>query len=174
MGLTFAELTETALGPLSFVAGDRGLQRVAFSPLNVLKAEAQLVDVEPSLLGLETLGELIGEMNEFLFGIRKLFSVTIDWDVLSGFQKQVLMLTAGIPFGQYLTYGGIAQQLGKPGAARAIGRALRDNPMPIVIPCHRVIGSDGRLVGYEGGLDAKAFLLRLEGHKVAGGRVVVQ
>jgi len=84
------------------------------------------------------------------------------------------MATAEIPFGQYLTYGGIAHQLGKPGAARAVGRALRDNPMPIVIPCHRVIGSDGRLVGYEGGLDAKAFLLRLEGHNVASGRVVVQ
>lgn len=171
MGLTFGELTDTPVGPVSFVAGDAGLQRISYQPLKVLKAEQDLFEDKPSLNGLETVGILLAEINEYLFGIRKSFSVHIDWDVLEGFQRQVLEFTAEIPFGEIKTYGEIAEKLGKPGAARAVGGALGRNPMPIVIPCHRVIGSEKQLIGYTGGLDKKAFLLGLEGHFIEDGRI---
>lgn len=171
MGLTFAELTESPLGPISIIAGDDGLQRVAFTSLKLLKAKLDASENEPSFKGLEIAGTLLSEVNEFLFGIRTSFSVDIDWGVLEGFQRQVLELTAELPFGQLTTYGAIAKSLGKPGAARAVGRALGDNPMPILIPCHRVIGSDRSLRGYTNGIKTKAFLLGLEGHLVDMDRV---
>ena len=171
MGLTFGELTDTPVGPVSFVAGDGGLQRVSFQPLQALKAEQGLFEEKPSLEGLKTIGILLAELNEYLFGIRKTFSVKVDWNVLEGFQRQVLELTADIPYGELNTYGEMAEKLGKPGAARAVGGALGRNPMPIVIPCHRVVGSGMKLVGYTGGLDNKAFMLGLEGHLIKEGRI---
>jgi methylated-DNA-[protein]-cysteine S-methyltransferase len=116
-------------------------------------------------------GTLLEELNEFFFGIRKTFSVMIDWKGIEGFQHQVLAQTSSIPFGEVSTYGEIAKQLGKPGAARAVGQALHNNPMPIIIPCHRVLGANGELRGYAGGLEAKTFLLNLEGHKIIDGRL---
>lgn len=174
MGFTYAELTDTPVGPISFFAGENGLQCVAYAPLKELKASQPFLEEKPSLKGLETVGTLLVEINEYLFGIRKSFSVEIDWDILSSFQREVLRLTADIPFGGIRTYGGLASQLGKPGAARAVGTALGDNPMPIVIPCHRVVGSDLRLRGYAapGGIMMKAFLLELEGHTLDGDRIV--
>jgi methylated-DNA-[protein]-cysteine S-methyltransferase len=166
LGLTYAELSETPLGPISFIAGDRGLQRVAFSSLHALKETAAGSGTEPSLGGLQTLSGLIQEVNAYFFGLQKTFSMDVDWAVLQGFQSHVLARTAEIPFGEVMTYGDLAQELGAPGSARAVGRALGANPMPLVIPCHRVIGSDLRLCGYAGGLEKKAYLLELEGHMV--------
>jgi methylated-DNA-[protein]-cysteine S-methyltransferase len=166
LGLTFAQLEETPIGPISFLAGDQGLRRVAFSNLMTLKESQSISDNVPSLRGLETLATLLVEMNAYLFGRLRAFSVDIDWDVVGGFQQQVLKMTAEIPFGGVSTYSAIAEHVGKPGAARAVGVALSRNPLPIVIPCHRVIGSDHKLHGFIGGLEAKAFLLSLEGHKV--------
>lgn len=173
MHLTFGELTETPLGPISFIAGDNGLQRMSFLPLKLLKAQGNYQEGDASLKGLETISALLVEINEFLFGIRKEFSVDVDWNVVQGFQREVLQLTYGIPYGEFLTYGEIAAALDKPGSARAVGRALSNNPIPIVIPCHRVIGADGYLRGYAapGGVKAKSFLLELEGQKIEGGRV---
>lgn len=171
MALTFGELLETPVGRISFIAGDAGLQRVAFMPLKLLKKQLNISESTPSLPGLQITGTLLSEFNEFLFGIRKSFSVEIDWDVVKGFQRDVLTLTAQIPYGQLLTYGEIARCLGKPSAARAVGAALGSNPMPIVIPCHRVIAADGRLQGYLGGVKTKVFLLGLEGHQIVGERV---
>ena len=168
MGRTFGELTHTTLGRISFSAGDHGLQHLCFCSLTALKERFNFKDLAPSLQGLEDVGTLLAEMNEYLFGIRRTFSVMIDWDSIPGFQRDVLELTASIPFGEWLTYGEIAKQIGKPGAARAVGHALRDNPMPIIIPGHRVLGAGGELRGYIGGLEIKAFLLHLEGHKVTG------
>ena len=172
MSLTFAQLDETPIGPISFMAGDQGLRRVAFTNLVTLKESLSILDNVPSLKGMETLATLLVEMNAYLFGIRRNFSVDIDWDVMRGFQQQVLRLTAAIPFGSVSTYGAIAEQMGKPGAARAVGMALSRNPLPIVIPCHRVIGSDQRLHGFIGGVETKALLLRLEGHTVINHLIV--
>ena len=174
LGLTYAELTDTPLGVLSFVAGDRGLQKVAFLPLKELKASLGHVESEASMAGLQILSDLMQEMNRYLFGLLRTFSVEVDWKRLDGFQAQVLARTAEIPFGETLTYGELAREIGQPGSARAVGRALGANPMPVVIPCHRVIGSDGHLRGYTGGLVKKQFLLNLEGHRILNDRLQPQ
>lgn len=120
----------------------------------------------PSLTGWEIVSKLLVEINAYLNGLQRQFTVDIDWASLDGFQRQVLRITCEIPYGQFSTYGAIAEKLGKPGAARAVGLALGRNPMPIVIPCHRVIGSDRRLHGYLGGKEIKTYLLTLEGHTI--------
>ncbi len=106
----------------------------------------------------------LAHLREYFAGKRQVFPLEIAWRTLSAFQRQVLQATAAIPYGETRTYGQIAAAIGKPGAARAVGRALASNPMPIVIPCHRVVSADGRLHGYSGpgGLTTKARLLALE------------
>jgi O-6-methylguanine DNA methyltransferase len=113
-----------------------------------------------------------GVMQELrLYLQRKLsrFSIPIDWRFVTGdFQRQVLQLTSRIPYGQVYTYGEIAQKIGKPKSARAVGQALGANPIPIVVPCHRVIAGGGKLGGFSGrpgqaGLELKKRLLQLEG-----------
>ena len=166
MELTFAELTESPIGTISFMAGETGLKKVSFCALSVLKNDLNLRDAMPSLQGLNILGQLLAEMKKYLLGQQKDFTIAIDWNIFGGFQSRVLEMTAKIPYGEVLTYGDIARRLSMPKAARAVGNALRSNPVPIVIPCHRVIGSDGGLAGYIGGLERKAYLLRLEGHTI--------
>ena len=119
----------------------------------------------------EMIKQLIGELNGYFSGNLFQFSIEINWELFSGFQKEVLSLTTTIPYGAVWTYGELARKLGRPGGARAVGNALGSNPLPILIPCHRVIGSDGLLHGYAGGVDTKAFLLSLEGHRIVGDRV---
>jgi methylated-DNA-[protein]-cysteine S-methyltransferase len=106
----------------------------------------------------------VEQVCEYLAGDRTQFDLPIDWDVLRPFQRQVLQATFAIPYGETTTYGGLAQQVGRPRAARAVGRAQATNPMPLVIPCHRVLGSDGKLHGYGAheGLKTKSWLLELE------------
>jgi methylated-DNA-[protein]-cysteine S-methyltransferase len=105
------------------------------------------------------------QLDEYLRGERKAFHLPIDWSMLRPFQIQVLQIVFSIPYGQTRTYGDIAYEIGNPRAARAVGRANATNPMPLVIPCHRVIGADGKLRGYGGGqgLATKEWLLKLEG-----------
>jgi methylated-DNA-[protein]-cysteine S-methyltransferase len=111
--------------------------------------------------------DVLKQVCQYLQGERKSFDFPIDWTVLTPFQEQVLRATYAIPYGQVATYGEIARQVGKPRAARAVGRAEATNPMPLVIPCHRVIGADGGLHGYGAGegLKTKAWLLQLEGSR---------
>lgn len=105
------------------------------------------------------------ELDAYLRGELREFSAQIDWSIMKLFQREALELVFAVPYGRTTTYGAIANQLGKPGAVRAVGRANATNPLPIIIPCHRVLGSDGKLHGYgaRGGLETKAWLLRLEG-----------
>lgn len=172
MGKIFGELMDPSLGPISFYAGDEGLQRISFSTLHALKQKERLTEEKPSLLGLDTIGILLTELQEYLIGTLKTFTVKIDWNVIDGFQKQVLCKTIEIPYGQVKTYGEIARILGNPHAARAVGGALSSNPMPIVIPCHRVIGAGGKLTGYVHGSAAKSFLLQLEGCEVRRDKLI--
>lgn len=105
------------------------------------------------------------QIQEYLAGSRQHFDLLIDWSVMSPFQEKVLHATYEIPRGETRTYGEIAAIVGRPRAAQAVGRAQATNPIPIVIPCHRVLAADGSLHGYSahGGLDTKAWLLQLEG-----------
>ena len=113
----------------------------------------------------ERLEDILSQVSEYLEGARQEFGITVDWSVMSPFQREVLQEVNSIPFGRTSTYGDIAKRLGKPGAVRAVGRANATNPIPIIVPCHRVLGADGRLHGFSapGGLETKAWLLRREG-----------
>jgi methylated-DNA-[protein]-cysteine S-methyltransferase len=105
------------------------------------------------------------ELDEYLAGRRKAFSVTVDLRHVTPFQLSVLEAARSVPRGQVVTYGDIGRRIGRPRAARAVGQALGSNPVPIVVPCHRVLASDGSLGGYSGrgGLRTKRRLLALEG-----------
>jgi methylated-DNA-[protein]-cysteine S-methyltransferase len=106
------------------------------------------------------------ELDEYFAHRRTAFDLPIDWSLYSPFGRRVLQATAQIPFGRTATYGHVAAQAGNAKASRAAGRALGANAIPIVVPCHRVIGTSGKLTGYTGGLHRKEALLRLEGIEV--------
>jgi methylated-DNA-[protein]-cysteine S-methyltransferase len=111
---------------------------------------------------------------EYLNGKRRFFDIAIDWTNTTPFQKTVLEITQFIPFGEILTYGQIAAKLGKISASRAVGGALGRNPMPIIIPCHRVVAANGNLTGFSAadGIVTKQWLLELEGHKIVAQKLV--
>jgi methylated-DNA-[protein]-cysteine S-methyltransferase len=102
------------------------------------------------------------QLDDYFEGRRRDFELTIDWGLVGEFGRRVLGRTARIPYGDVATYGDVAREIGSPGAARATGNALGANPMPIVVPCHRVVASGGKLGGYTGGIERKQLLLTLE------------
>jgi len=160
------QLKRTPLGDLWLAASPDGLAAVDWAP-NELAFEEYLtrrfkrpLEKDPARLE-----QISVELKEFLQGKLKIFSLPIDWSLLRPFQMAVLKVTHAIPYGETRTYGQIALEIGRPTAARAVGRAEATNPMPLVIPCHRVIGADGKLHGYGGGqgLPTKEWLLKMEG-----------
>jgi len=119
----------------------------------------------PELHPTDLLAQAKFQILEYLDGSRRVFTLPLDWETITGFQRDVLSITLEIPFGSVMTYGQIAQLLKKPMASRAVGGALSRNPLPILIPCHRVIATSGKLTGYTGadGITTKILLLRKEG-----------
>ena len=103
------------------------------------------------------------QLEDYFEGRRRDFDLPLDWTLVSEFGRRVLGRTAAIPFGKVSTYGEVAREIGSPGAARATGNALGANPIPIVVPCHRVLAAGGGLGGYTGGTQRKETLLRIEG-----------
>ena len=103
------------------------------------------------------------ELDDYFEGKRTRFDIPVDWRLHDGFSRRVLRATARIPFGKVLTYAEVAAKAGSPRAYRAAGNALGSNRMPIVVPCHRVVASGGKIGGYTGGLERKEYLLELEG-----------
>ena len=112
------------------------------------------------------LDEVRRELDEYFGGRRRDFDLDIDWSLVGPFGRRILRATAAIPFGDTLTYQQVAAKAGSPKGSRAAGNALGANPMPIVIPCHRVLRSGGGLGGYTGGIHRKQLLLGIEGHEV--------
>jgi methylated-DNA-[protein]-cysteine S-methyltransferase len=108
------------------------------------------------------------ELDEYFEGERHAFDLPVDLSPLPQFQQEVLAELGRVPYGHVDTYGGLARRIGKPRAARAVGGALNRNPVPIVVPCHRIVGSSGSLTGYAGGLERKQALLGLEGAILPG------
>ena len=108
------------------------------------------------------------QLDEYFAGERRDFDLPVDLSPARDFGRAVLEQLARVPYGELTTYGTLAAQAGRPRAARAVGTVMNRNPVPIVLPCHRVVGSSGSLVGYAGGLDRKRTLLELEGALLSG------
>lgn len=158
-------LTPSPLGPIWVAISKSGLVAVEINPgLEAFRNQLERMGYGQVKVDQSNTAPVLQEISEYLDGKRQDFTMPIDWSGLTPFQVQVLRATANIPYGQVATYGEIARQLGKPQAARAVGRAEATNPMPLVIPCHRVVGADGSLHGYGAGegLATKAWLLDLE------------
>lgn len=164
--ISIGELPVTRYGPIWVGVTDRGLAAVIFDADEpTARASLHRSGYDPVRVDPTRTAEALSQIDEYLQGKRRKFDLPIDWAALTPFQEQVLRATIAIPYGQVTTYHAIARQLDKPGAARAVGRAEATNPIPLVIPCHRVIGSDGGLHGYggPGGISMKAGLLEMEG-----------
>lgn len=154
------------IGPLVLDASDDGLRGVSFDPVTwpeagpVPAASGALVDVgDHPVLAAAAL-----QLDEWFAGTRTRFELPLDLQV-RGFGREVLMAMSAIPHGHVRSYGELAHAIGRDaGSARAIGRACTSNPAPVVVPCHRVIASDGTLGGYGGGLALKRWLLGHEGY----------
>ncbi|PJM94571.1 methylated-DNA--[protein]-cysteine S-methyltransferase [Streptomyces sp. CB01373] len=160
----------TGIGPLLLAATLEGLVNVVFHATDAVRerALARLA----SRLGTEPveapdsplLTEAIRQVRAYFAGERQDFELTLDWSLISGFNRQVLReLASGVPYGSVVGYGDLADRVGQPGAAQAVGAAMGANPLPVVVPCHRVVESDGGIGGFGGGLEAKRRLLALEG-----------
>jgi len=157
------DVTDSPIGPLLIAATDRGLCRIAFDP-DEERALEELARVHGAriLRSPRPLEAARRELDEYFARRRTTFDLPVDVAALPGFQQAVLTALARVPYGETATYGGLAHRIGKPRAARAVGGALNRNPVPIVLPCHRVVGTSGKLVGYAGGLERKRALLALE------------
>lgn len=168
--LFIARTCTSPLGCIEVQAGIHGLYSVNLygSRPPLLFSEMRPASSEnPAGLALE-------QILEYLSGSRREFDAEVDWSYIKPFQAEVLKAAIAIPFGAFLTYGQIARQLGKPAASRAVGGALAQNPVPIIIPCHRVVAADGSLTGFSAadGIRAKQWLLELEGHRVVSEKLV--
>jgi methylated-DNA-[protein]-cysteine S-methyltransferase len=155
---------DTAMGPLLVGVTDRGLCRISFDP-NPERELEQLARVYgPRVLrSSRPVDRVHRELDEYLEGGRRSFDVDLDLRGQPDFYVRVLAELARVGYGETTTYGTLAARAGNPRAARAVGTVMNRNPVPIVLPCHRVVGANGSLTGYGGGLHRKELLLRLEG-----------
>jgi methylated-DNA-[protein]-cysteine S-methyltransferase len=165
----YGQVHKTPLGDLWLACSEKGLVTLEWQAarsdfLTLLTRRFKNTEIEESP---RRLAMAANELREYLAGKRKRFSLQIDWALMRSFQRQVLLATYAIPYGQTTTYGDLAQQLELARSARAVGRAEATNPIPLIIPCHRVLGADGKLRGYGGGLEIKRWLLQLEGAVLA-------
>ena len=156
---------DSPLGPLTVIVTGRGLVRLSYAHE---AADEQLEEIatriSPRILASPDRTDTVRrQLDEYFAGDRRGFDVPIDWRLVRGFTGDVLRATARIPFGSVSNYRAVATEAGSPNAYRAAGNALGSNPIPIVVPCHRVLHSGGGLGGYTGGLERKEYLLRLEG-----------
>jgi len=154
-------LDDSPVGPLLISASPLGINAVEF-----LRDEDVQSHVFPGRDGGHPLlKRAAAQLQEYFSGVRTNFDLPLDLSSVSVFTQETLFLTRAIPWGEVISYGELARRLGKPAAARAVGGALARNPIPIIIPCHRVVASDGSLHGYSapGGIAIKKRLLRLEG-----------
>lgn len=157
-------VTDTPIGPLTVAATDEGLVQVSFGD-DGEHLEVIARTLSPRIVRLPARLDMVRrELDEYFAGARQAFDVAIDWRLSRGFRRSVLeRLYAEVPYGRTVSYLDLANLAGNPKASRAVGTAMATNPVPIVVPCHRVLRTGGALGGYGGGLPAKEFLLRLEG-----------
>lgn len=152
----YESVIDSPIGPLLLVASDDALTRIDFVGVNGGRGEAGRVPI---------LALAKRELGDYFRGKLREFTVPLAPEGTT-FQRDVWNALIALPYGETTTYGEIAKKIGRPAAVRAVGAANGANPIPIIIPCHRVIGRDGSLTGYGGGIAIKQFLLRLEGVRV--------
>jgi len=155
---------DSPFGPMLTAVTDEGLVTVVIDGDDEAHLDRIARDISPRIL--ESPARLDGvrrQLDEYFAGQRRDFETPVDWRLVKGFSLKVLQATAAIPDGRVSTYKDMAIQAGSPKASRAAGNALGSNPVPIVVPCHRVLHTGGGLGGYGGGLPMKKFLLELEG-----------
>jgi methylated-DNA-[protein]-cysteine S-methyltransferase len=156
---------DSPLGPLLVASTPAGLVRIAFVDF---EGEDEVLDematrISPRVLSApRRLDESRRELDQYFAGQRQDFDVRLDWQLMRGFARRVLQATAKIPYGAVSSYAEVAAGAGSPRGYRAAGNALGSNPIPIIVPCHRVLHSGGGLGGYTGGLDRKRTLLAIE------------
>jgi len=163
---------DSPVGRILVASSDQGLVRIEFVQNGVGEAISRLEKAYPG----ETLVEdstknqdALNQLQDYFKGRRRVFTLPIELRG-TGFQRSVWETVAGVPYGQTRSYGDVARELGKPGACRAVGGANGANPIPIVIPCHRIIGSDGSMTGFGGGIPIKEKLLAFEKAPMLGER----
>jgi methylated-DNA-[protein]-cysteine S-methyltransferase len=154
----------TNQGWIACLGSSLGLKRTTL-PQTTPQQAIEMLDgtAEQAVWSPDSFTDIIPLLTEYFNGKQREFHCVLDFGRATPFQKQVWEATRSIPFGETRSYGWVAQQIGKPAAVRAVGQALGKNPLPIIVPCHRVIASDGSLCGFGGGLEMKRNLLRLEG-----------
>ena len=161
--------TESPVGRLLLATTPQGLIRLAY--LDGGEDEDAVLErlatkVSPRLLSApRKLDQPRRELDQYFDGARQQFEVRLDWQLVRGFGRRVLEATYRIPFGSVSTYKQVATEAGSPRASRAAGNALGANPIPIIVPCHRILHATGGLGGYTGGLDRKRTLLAIEGRE---------
>jgi methylated-DNA-[protein]-cysteine S-methyltransferase len=156
------DLVDSPLGELLVAVTDAGVCSLEYGGESGL--EALVPRFGPRILRAERPVEAARrQLGEYFGGTRHEFDLDVDLRGVPAFQRSVLAELVRVPFGHVSTYGELAGRIGKPKAARAVGGALNRNPVAIVVPCHRIVGAGGKLVGYAGGLDRKRTLLELEG-----------
>jgi methylated-DNA-[protein]-cysteine S-methyltransferase len=153
------DIVSSPIGDLFLAATDRGLARISYTVEGQDESLARTFGVRVLRSPLD---DVRRELDEYFDGRRQTFDLALDLRV-AGFQESVLHELARVPYGQTDTYGHLAAKVGRPRAARAVGMVMNRNPIPIVLPCHRIVGANGSLTGYAGGLHVKRALLELEG-----------
>ncbi|MEL4356811.1 MULTISPECIES: methylated-DNA--[protein]-cysteine S-methyltransferase [unclassified Luteococcus] len=165
----FHHTVDSPIGPLLLVATEAGLVRVAFAGEGfptVLEGVTRTLDARP-VEDPSRLGAAARQLEEYFAGTRRTFDLPLDRRLSTGFRRTVQDRLSSIGYGQTRTYAQLAEEVGNPRAVRAVGSACATNPLPVVVPCHRVLRSNGSLGGYLGGLGAKAALLALESAALA-------
>lgn len=157
-------ILDSPVGPLLVAATEAGLVRVAYASENHDAVLQSLSDrVSPRVLNAPArLDTVARELGEYFDGQRQSFDVPLDWRLSTGFRAAVLQRLPEIGYGHTASYAAVARLAGNPKAVRAVGSACAANPLPVILPCHRVVRSDGSMGGYLGGVDAKRTLLTLE------------
>jgi methylated-DNA-[protein]-cysteine S-methyltransferase len=164
LDVAYDVLDDTPVGSLLVGVSDQGLCRIGFDPEPEAELDRLARDFGPRVLrSPRALDRVRGELDEYFAGRRRAFDLELDLRAAPAFHRRVLSALSRVEYGRTTTYGTLAAQVGNPRAARAVGTVMHRNPVPIVLPCHRVVGAGGGLVGYGGGLERKEWLLRLEG-----------
>jgi len=148
---------DTPIGPLALTAGPMGLVRIDFGPIPGCADPVAGAEADAHL------GRAVTELEEYFAGERRSFTVALDRSARSGFRGEVLTALESVPYGETVSYGELAGMAGRPRASRAVGTAMATNPLPLVVPCHRVIAAGGALGGHGPGPERQVRLLELEG-----------